>query len=81
MHAGLLETKADGIKLQLSNQLKVFMKLEHFSDFECNQDGMMFVYQTAEKKSTTVKDLVYLGEHRNRHTVSFYFIEMKSSFL
>ena len=66
--------KKDEINVQLQNGPRVVLKVEHLSDFKCNQEDFAFVYQVAlEKCNKTVEDLVYLGEQRKRHIVSFYF--------
>ena len=65
--------KSDGISIQLPGGPKAFLKVGHLSDFRCNHDGLMFVYQAAqEHNQKTIKDLVYLGEQRKRHIVSFF---------
>ena len=65
------DVKDDGVSVQLPNGLKAFLKVGHLSDFKCNQDGLMFIYQAASDGQKRVKDLVYLGEQRRRHIVSF----------
>jgi len=69
----IIEVKKDEVNVQLQNGPRAVLKMEHLSDFKCNQEDFAFVYQVAlEKCKKTVEDFVYLGEQRKRHIVSFY---------
>ena len=72
MSTDVLKVTTSGMDVRLPNGKTAFLSKEQFSDFKCNQDPQLFLYQADKENLKDINGVVYLGERRKRYIVSFH---------